>query len=676
MDEVPSNQDNPGLRPFPGGITGAMFAEQWDHPAGSFARRPGSSEIGFYDMAMVGSNRHGASLLDDHSLASAFDNMSLSFTDRATADGNLRNGSPPLHPAFAQDDLMPSFPMINNPELMKAMFGGQNPPVNTGMHSPGNAYVNRINLPPPFPFEQQLVIDRWPQEYAPHQQMETKFRGQDIDAEKHFLMQSQHPYLYQQLPHVSDVQWINDNQYGFLNSSTKSAASPHPGHGNPDIYSNGALFPNESSRLSSTRVSNLFRHSYKGLSWNKLKSSPEKILMKYEGVNSIRNIKPGFALDDYAETNKKIDYYGHGHHLNVQNDSLYFDLQSSQCSSFLGSELAMKSAQLNINSVDEVVRELHLWAKDQNGCHFLQRIFIEGSEDDAQKVFDGVIEHIDELMVDPFGNYLVQKIFEQCNDDQRMHILYEMTKTPGQLSKVACNMHGTRVVQKVIETISVSDEVSMVVSALSPNAITLMMDVNGSHVVHRCLQKAAPEYKAFVLNTTAQYCIELAKDQQGCCIIQKCIMHGKEEQKDRLLHSITSRALDLAEHQYGNYVIQYIFELKITWATTEILDRLEGHYGYLSMQKCSSNVVEKCLRKTQGAQRAKIINELISDPKLFYILVDQYGNYVMQTAFRECEDATVEAAMVKAIKPHVPALRNNMFGKRVLSKTCLKNRKL
>ncbi|KAJ1265380.1 hypothetical protein BS78_08G072500 [Paspalum vaginatum] len=568
MDEVPSNQDNPGLRPFPRDITGAMFADHGDQPAGSFERRPGSSQIAFYDMAMVGSNRHGANLFDDHSLASAFDNMSLSFTDSARSDDNLRNGSPPLHPAFSQGDLMPSSLMINNSELVKAMFGGQNPPVNTGMHGPDNAYVNRINLPPPFPFQQQLVIDRWPQEYAPHQQMETTFRGQDIDVEKHFLMQSQHPYLYQQLPHVSDVQWINNSQYGFLNSATKSAASPHLGHGTPDINSNGAMLPNESSRLSSTCVNNLFRRSHKGLLRNKLKSSPEKILMKYEGVNSIRNIKPGFALDDYAETKKKIDYYGHGHHLNV-------DSQSSQCSSFLGSELAMKSAQLNHNSVDEVVRELHLFAKDQNGCRFLQRIFIEGSEDDAQKVFDGVIEHIDELMVDPFGNYLVQKIFEQCNDDQRMHILYEITKTPGQLSKVACNMHGTRVVQKVIETISTSDEVSMVVSALSSNVITLMKDANGSHVVHRCLQKVAPEYKAFLLNVATKYCIELAKDQQGCCIIQKCIMHGKEEQKDRLLHSITSRALDLAEHQYGTYSISRLLGQRMRYwtglrATTDI----------------------------------------------------------------------------------------------------------
>ena len=48
----------------------------------------------------------------------------------------------------------------------------------------------------------------------------------------------------------------------------------------------------------------------------------------------------------------------------------------------------------------------------------------------------------------------------------------------------------------MIETVSTSAEVSLIVSALSSGAITLMMDANGSHVAHRCLQKLSPEYKA------------------------------------------------------------------------------------------------------------------------------------------------------------------------------------
>lgn len=86
-----------------------------------------------------------------------------------------------------------------------------------------------------------------------------------------------------------------------------------------------------------------------------------------------------------------------------------------------------------------------------------------------------------------------------------------------------------------------------------------------------------------------------------------------------------------------NYVVQYILDLHISWATDEILDKLEGHFGSLSMQKSSSNVVEKCLKEASWPKRVKIIHELINDPKLLNILIDPYGNYVIQTALKECE---------------------------------------
>jgi hypothetical protein len=61
------------------------------------------------------------------------------------------------------------------------------------------------------------------------------------------------------------------------------------------------------------------------------------------------------------------------------------------------------------------------------------------------------------------------------------------------------------------------------------------------------------------------------------------------------------------------------------------------------MQKFSSNVVEKCLKEACKPKRTKIIHEIINDPKLPHILVDQFGNYVIQTAFRHCEVKTLKA---------------------------------
>lgn len=63
---------------------------------------------------------------------------------------------------------------------------------------------------------------------------------------------------------------------------------------------------------------------------------------------------------------------------------------------------------------------------------------------------------MEDLMTDPFGNYLIQKLLECCTEDQRTAIIDQVQKS---LVKISLNMHGTRAVQKLIETISNEEQV-------------------------------------------------------------------------------------------------------------------------------------------------------------------------------------------------------------------------
>ena len=61
-------------------------------------------------------------------------------------------------------------------------------------------------------------------------------------------------------------------------------------------------------------------------------------------------------------------------------------------------------------------------AKDQNGCRFLQRKFDEGGPAAIQAVLPEVLEHLIDLMMDPFGNYLIQKLLDRCSEEQRLAV--------------------------------------------------------------------------------------------------------------------------------------------------------------------------------------------------------------------------------------------------------------
>ncbi|KAI7758373.1 hypothetical protein M8C21_013734 [Ambrosia artemisiifolia] len=139
----------------------------------------------------------------------------------------------------------------------------------------------------------------------------------------------------------------------------------------------------------------------------------------------------------------------------------------------------------------------------------------------------------------------------------------------------------------------------------------------------------------FLFEAATKKCMELAIDRHGCCVLQKCLSHSDDEPRRRLVREITSNALILSQDPYGNYVVQDVFELQVPWATSAILDQLEGNYGDLAMQKYS--------------------NQIMQDP---------YGNYVIQAGILSSKVALREA-LVKAIKPHVPTLRTSSYAKKI-----------
>jgi hypothetical protein len=51
-----------------------------------------------------------------------------------------------------------------------------------------------------------------------------------------------------------------------------------------------------------------------------------------------------------------------------------------------------------------------------------------------------------------------------------------------------------------------------------------------------------------------------------------------------------------SQDAFGNYVVQYVLELGQSEASQAIITQLNSHFAELSMQKFSSNVVERCLK--------------------------------------------------------------------------------
>ncbi|XP_042508694.1 putative pumilio homolog 8, chloroplastic [Macadamia integrifolia] len=153
-------------------------------------------------------------------------------------------------------------------------------------------------------------------------------------------------------------------------------------------------------------------------------------------------------------------------------------------------------------SLEDFRGQMVALAKDQHGCRFLQKKFEEGRVDEIEIIFAEVKDHVGELMIHSFGNYLVQRLLEVCTDERKMEVLSTITKEEFQLVTICLDTHGTRAVQKLLEHLTTPEQISCVMMALRPGTVILTKDVNGHYVIQNCLQRFSNEDTKNVLGSS------------------------------------------------------------------------------------------------------------------------------------------------------------------------------
>ncbi|KAL9634050.1 MAG: hypothetical protein Q9164_004320 [Protoblastenia rupestris] len=323
-----------------------------------------------------------------------------------------------------------------------------------------------------------------------------------------------------------------------------------------------------------------------------------------------------------------------------------------------------EQARFNNVTLETLRPEILGLCKDQHGCRYLQKKLEERDPESVHIIFVETHPHVVELMTDPFGNYLCQKLLEFSNDDQRTVLI---NNAAPEMVKIALNSHGTRALQKMIEFISTAQQIQTVIKALDNRVVDLIQDLNGNHVIQKCLNRLTPEDAQFIFNAVGINCVAVGTHRHGCCVLQRCIDHASGSQKAHLISQITDHAFHLVQDPFGNYVLQYIVDLQESCFTDPLCHTFQGHIPQLSKQKFSSNVIEKCLRGADSSVTRILIEEMLNVNELEKMLRDSYANYVVQTAM-DYADPESKGRLVEAIRPILPAVRQTPHGRRIQSK--------
>jgi len=320
--------------------------------------------------------------------------------------------------------------------------------------------------------------------------------------------------------------------------------------------------------------------------------------------------------------------------------------------------------------LEECKGKIFQLSQEQNGCRYLQQKVEADGSSACEMILAEVQSRLSTLMMDPFGNYLFQKLVEKATADQRQ-IMLELVRS--NMIAAALNLHGTRSVQKFIEVCGgkfpTEHQLYLVIAQLEPFVTKMSMDTNGNHVIQRCLQYIPSAKVGFVYDAVIRDVMIITRHRHGCCVFQRCIDAANPTRRRALIDRVVENAIDLMQDPFGNYVVQYVLEQARPGEASRLIQQLPGKLTQLSRQKFSSNVVEKCLQHATHTELEPLIVELCESDVTRTLLNDQFANYVVQRALHVADDDQ-GMRLVQAIRPHMTNLHavNASCARRVSSR--------
>jgi len=293
----------------------------------------------------------------------------------------------------------------------------------------------------------------------------------------------------------------------------------------------------------------------------------------------------------------------------------------------------------------------------------------------SEEFYDNIKFKLIEIIEHQFGNYVIQKFLSVLLYQENKN-LFKMVflEINDKLFEICIHNYGTRVIQKTLEKLDnkiyykiETNELNNVFKNLIENHLyELCCDKNGNHVYQKLLRVFPKERNQFLYDSLIKISLPVSIIQQGATLLQTAFDYSSKNQQDDLCNAIVENIEKLINDKYGNYTIQTIFKLFNDKINDKIYKYIDENLLQLSKEKFSSNVIDKCIIKDYE-KSTKLIESIIHKNIIKDIIVDQYGNYVVQKAL-SISEKEVCIKIIEQIKPILGDLQKTNIGKKIYEK--------
>ena len=271
--------------------------------------------------------------------------------------------------------------------------------------------------------------------------------------------------------------------------------------------------------------------------------------------------------------------------------------------------------------------------KTHKGSRIFQNYLKNTHSDILHQIFIEINPHLKNLLIDPYANYFCRKFFTYLNQKDRIDYLQSIENS---LIKLSSNNIGTYPIQGIIEHLGSKVEKNIIINAIKNHIEKLSIDPYSCHVIEKILSCFEEEYISFIYDYISQNILKLAYNANGICLVKKIITFThKTKIHEQIKNIVEENSMELIKHPYGNYVIQVLVDSWDLNEVKEILKLYDKQFTSLSMDKYSSNVMERCIEKSDEIL-SQYINEVCESGKIFEVMKNNFGNYVIQKALKLC----------------------------------------
>jgi len=272
--------------------------------------------------------------------------------------------------------------------------------------------------------------------------------------------------------------------------------------------------------------------------------------------------------------------------------------------------------------------DLVKFIKGPKGSRWLQKELNSISPENLEELINKISPHLSQIMNDTYGNYFSQKLIQSCTAQQRLTILKSISK---ELVNISMNNAGTHSIQCLVEIINLREEEEIIKDSIKHDILKISYDINSTHVMQKIVLIIAEENREYITHMCLKFLPKMVLDPNGICVIKKIINGNKNlDIRNKIIELIKLNGLEIIQNPYGNYIIQHVLDVWGCEYCKSIIKIIHDNIISLSMQKFSSNVVEKCLDLINPNLRKQWIKDIFNYSKISSIVKNKYGNFVLQ----------------------------------------------